>query len=268
MVDDNDRPTKKPRTQSSAVNANDSIALANNHVQHVFLRQNRWIQGLQEDREEGEVSETTPTAPSGFGPNRQGRQERGRASEGASEPGRGRGNRSDTRLVQYETPATLETPTMHTPRITHSTSSRSFMDAGNATARTLPSLPSPAPSDETTQSPTFTEGQLGQPGARRGYTAGTTRGRTPAEGIAQRISAPPASASASPLSGQSPMLPHTIQQQQQYMSTGVPQPSAVLLSQPQSRQRQQHHQQTQQQAPYHVPQQMPWQQARIPNYSI
>lgn len=212
--------SKKPRTQSknaSDANARATIARANNHVQQQFLRQNRWIEGLELAEEE--VVPAPALALSGITNAGSGRheQDRGLQQQGEQQLGN---ERRDIRpytagLVRYETPATVESSIMPSTHSMHTANSRSSM----------PSLPSPAPSDENTQSPTFAEGQLGQLGARRGYPAGIQRVRTPAEGVGSAAmhipgTAASTSASASPLSAQSPTFSPQ-HHPQQFMQAGV-----------------------------------------------
>lgn len=173
-----------------------------------------------------------------------------------SEPGQH--IRSDTaEIVHYDTPTTLETPDMSIQHATQRANSRSSVDLANTATRVLPSLPSPALSDEHIQSPTIAKGQLGLLGTRRGSYAGTTR----AEGGSMHSYAPPASAS--PLSGQLPTST-LFAQQQQFRHAGVSLPSSYLISQAQAQPPQpEHRQQNAQQSPQQSHRQMPWQQACI-----
>lgn len=233
MVDD--RPSKKPRTQSHVVDANahETIARANSHVQHLFPRQNRWSDA------------GTAISPTG---QLQGQERR-------SEP---RGSHV-AELVRYESPATIETSSIPTVQIPHVANGRNSTDPPSATARRLPSLPSPAPSDEHTQSPIIAEGQLGQFGVRRGYSAGKARGRTPAEVGALHMSTVSTSTSASPLSAQSPTFPPYTHQH--FTQMGMPQTNPQAVPQPQQGERRQSRQQAGQQAQQQVQfqQQVPWQ---------
>lgn len=247
MVDE--RPSKKPRTQSNALDAaaHATIARANSHVQQQFLRRGQW-NGARETESAPALSGITTTAPAELGRTAQDQgQERGSGS------GYGNG------LVQYESPAILESSSMHTSPTSHVGSGGNFADAANTTLRSLPSLPSPAPSDEVTRSPIIAEGQLGQFGARQGHNTGPGRGRTPADGVATHIPtlSASASASASPLSAQSPTFP--LHSHQQFAQIGMPQTSFQQGTQPQPhpRERQQSQQQGQQQARFQ--QQLPWQ---------
>lgn len=216
MVDS--RPSKKLRIEPHAAdaNANATATRTNSHDQRLFWRQNRWMHGAQA----GVAASGAPlaNAPAEVRPN--GGQERTDEDEG----------RNKSPMVEpvhyespFESPATLETAaSMQTTRIAQNVNGRNTADSVSAAARQLPALPSPAPSDETTRSPTFSEGQLGQLGARRGYPGGTARVATPSDGVAMHITAPSTSATGSPLFAPS----FACSQQQQSPHIGVVQPGA------------------------------------------
>lgn len=209
MVVSDDPPTKKRRVEEGRDSA---IREATGNLQYLGgYRQNRWMMGVEDPP--GNIQTNANRNAAAHAENARRTQKPAVVTinldeeEGAVENSNMAGTRSSpqpgaTFLVNYEAP----NMNMH--------QSRKSMEA---TARAQPSLPSPAPSEENTNSPTFAENQA---------TALRNRGgqRNSTDTITATMSGP-----GSPMVMQSPLQGQQLHQRQQHrlQHISIPQNMAV-----------------------------------------